>query len=100
MNCLKCGAETPEQQLFCQDCLLSMTNYPVRPDTPVQLPKRTEPSQIKKGKKEVSPEVQIQKLKGRLRRARRALLIVFLLFLAALAGLLMHILQIEGLPLK
>lgn len=48
MNCLKCGQETQAENVFCQNCLLEMEKYPVRPGTVVQLPRRREPSLLKK----------------------------------------------------
>ncbi len=40
MNCMKCGREISNDQVFCEECLLDMKNYPVKPDTPVLLPPR------------------------------------------------------------
>lgn len=40
MNCLKCKRETEGTNVFCQDCLQIMENYPVKPGTPVYLPRR------------------------------------------------------------
>ena len=40
MNCLKCGREIEEGQVFCNDCLVQMAKYPVKPGTAVQLPSR------------------------------------------------------------
>lgn len=40
MNCLKCGKQTHEQQVFCPDCLRVMEKYPVAPGATVQLPQR------------------------------------------------------------
>ena len=48
MNCLKCGRETAGEQVFCQECQLSMEKYPVRPGTLVQLPRRKETPAAKK----------------------------------------------------
>lgn len=61
MNCMKCGRETLENNVFCQNCLAEMEKYPVRPDTVVLLPRRREPSLIKKlPKRHVpTPEEQI-----------------------------------------
>ena len=82
MYCLKCGAETPGQQLFCPDCLQSMEAYPVRPDTPVHLPKRQNLPLAKRNRqKEIPPEVQIAKLKG---KVKKLTLISFALFLSLL----------------
>lgn len=33
MNCLKCGREIEEGQVFCNDCLVQMAKYPVKPGT-------------------------------------------------------------------
>ena len=37
MGCLKCGADTAKDQVFCDACQEEMKQYPVKPDTPVQL---------------------------------------------------------------
>lgn len=42
MDCLKCGVETANGQVFCQTCLEDMQQYPVRPDTAIQLPQRND----------------------------------------------------------
>lgn len=58
MNCLKCGKETAETQVFCEDCLRTMDNYPIKPGTPVHIPKRAPMEQEKKQlrKKELSKD--------------------------------------------
>ena len=38
MLCLRCGRETPNEQIFCERCLKTMEKYPVKPGTAVQLP--------------------------------------------------------------
>lgn len=40
MYCIKCGKETEEGQVFCEDCLADMAIHPVKPGTPVLLPIR------------------------------------------------------------
>lgn len=63
MNCLKCGREIPEHQVFCEDCLLVMQKYPVPPDTVVQIPRRTSAPVRKTVKKRSIPlEEQVKKL--------------------------------------
>jgi hypothetical protein len=81
MNCLKCGAETQDRQVFCPKCQESMKAYPVRPDTPVSIPvrKATAPSK-KPAPRQPKPEEIIQ----RLRRRVTALTITALVLLAAL----------------
>lgn len=87
MNCMKCGCEIPEDQVFCDACLEEMHRYPVNPNTPVVLPKRTSSPVTRKvpRKKTVSPEAQIQILKHRIR-----LLSVLLVAISLLAGLLVY----------
>lgn len=61
MNCMKCGREIPLGQVFCKECLADMEAYPVKPDTPIQLPvqsaeaapKRAQPQ--KKSRKKADP---------------------------------------------
>ena len=55
MNCMKCGRETRDENVFCQDCLLDMEKYPVRPGTVVLLPRRRESSVVKKIQKRHVP---------------------------------------------
>lgn len=40
MYCLKCGKDTEEGHVFCNTCLRTMAEYPVKPGTPVVLPQR------------------------------------------------------------
>ena len=69
MNCMKCGQETQDQNVFCEDCLAVMKKYPVRPDAAVKLPKNREPSVNKKAPKKhgPTPEEQIKVLRKRLK---------------------------------
>ena len=85
MNCMKCGQETTEQNVFCEECLAVMAKYPVRPDTAVKLPKNRAPSVVKKAPKRhvPTPEEQIKVLRRRLR------ILMFLLLLCIAAIVLM-----------
>lgn len=85
MNCLKCGRETSSEQCFCQDCLLDMEKYPVKPGTVIQLPKRREGSSSRKSAKRrsVSLEDQVKSLKKRI----RILTVLLILALAVIASL-------------
>ena len=40
MKCLKCGTDTGKDAVFCNDCLQSMEQYPVKPGTVIQLRRR------------------------------------------------------------
>lgn len=94
MNCMKCGRELSDTQVFCPQCLKQMEQYPVKPGTPVLLPpSRTgRPSAGKKHPKpEKKPEEQVQALRSALSWLTVALVVALLAF-ALCAGLLLHIL--------
>ena len=38
MNCIKCGRDITDNNVFCQECLAQMAEYPVKPGTPVVIP--------------------------------------------------------------
>lgn len=88
MNCMKCGRETVEGQVFCNACLEEMEKYPVKPGTVIQLPRRREDPAAKKTysrrKNVQAPEEQIRSLKKVIRRLIAAVLI--LLVLVAVSG--------------
>ena len=50
MNCVKCGRETAEEQIFCEVCLREMEDYPVKPGTAVLIPNRNPEEPVKKAK--------------------------------------------------
>lgn len=82
MNCLKCGRETDDEQVFCQDCLLDMERYPVRPGTLVQLPVRTARATARKAapkKRSVPLDEQVRILRKRQRSLTLALMLFVLL---------------------
>lgn len=76
MNCIKCGRETVDEDVFCQDCLLEMEKYPVQPGTVVLLPRRKDYSYTKKNSKRHVPSVEEQIA---ILRKQVGLLIFFLL---------------------
>ena len=86
MNCMKCGRETENEQVFCQDCLQVMEKFPVRPGTVVLLPRRREPSVIKKNIKRHVPsaEEQVKILR------KRVLTLTLLLIMCIVAIVLMY----------
>ena len=67
MNCMKCGREISDDQIFCPACLELMKDYPVKADISVQIPHRPEalPKKPQPRKKAGTPEEQIQRLKRR-----------------------------------
>lgn len=88
MNCMRCGREIDDKQVFCEDCLLDMEKYPVKPGTTVQLPRRKDSYNQKKAhsrrKTKLPPEEQVKLLRKRLHVM--AAIIVVLLVLVALLG--------------
>ena len=81
MYCLKCGKETDADQVFCNHCLETMEQYPVKPGTPVQLPKKENTGAAKKQhRRRLTMEEQNQ----RLRVTVRTLLILNLILLCLL----------------
>ena len=77
MKCMKCGQEIGEGA-FCAECLAEMEKYPVKPDTPVRLPRRPDPA-LKRAlrKKGAQEDEQVRVLK------KQVHLLAWLLILAA-----------------
>ena len=69
MYCLRCGVETKNDQVFCENCLTNMERHPVKPGTPVKLPKRNDaPTAKQQGRrKKPTQEEQILRLKAQQR---------------------------------
>ena len=88
MNCMKCGREIGENQVFCDHCLEIMAKYPVKPGIAVQLPSKKSTPVLKKvhprRRQAVPPEEQVKVLKKRLRR----MVMIWLLTLVLLAATL------------
>ena len=84
MNCLKCGRDIEEGQLFCGSCLEVMQKYPVKANTAVQLPHREE---SQSGRKAPAKRRQAPTAEEKLQTARRFLRRILVLWLITL-GLL------------
>ena len=100
MNCLKCGRKTVDDRVFCDDCLAVMDRYPVKPGTPVHLPRHAFiPTKVKQAprKRAISQEEQILGLKKRLRRSR-LIGLVLLLVLCLVSVLLVREFAGEDIP--
>ena len=102
MNCLKCGREISDKDVFCPDCLADMEKYPVKPGTAVHIPVRREepaaPSKQPK-KKALTPEQQVVKLRKKLNRLRVTLILLLLLILlGVLGGLQLLKIAYESMP--
>ena len=85
MNCMKCGRETGETQIFCDECLADMAKYPVKPGTVVQLPARPKDVPVKKSgrRPQMPPEEQIKLLKKRISILRFLLTLTTALLITA-----------------
>ncbi len=94
MHCMKCGKKTDETQVFCEDCLAVMANYPVRPDTVVQLPIRATAPAKKAAprKRPLSPEAQLVRTRKTVKRLAMALGCA-LLALCLSVSFLIHIIE-------
>lgn len=82
MNCIKCGRETGENQVFCELCLGEMENYPVNPGTAVHIPPRAPEEETKKNQAKKKPvpsaSEQVLRLKKKLFRTRLMLAVMLL----------------------
>ena len=67
MNCMKCGREIEDSQIFCPKCLEIMEKYPVKTDVVIKIPVQPDPSAKKAQprKKVRTPEEQVLLLKRR-----------------------------------
>lgn len=81
LYCMKCGREVKDNQVFCDQCLSVMKQYPVKQDIRVQLPHRDVQAEKKAPakKRTLSPEEQVSKLRGTVKRLSVVLACVFLL---------------------
>ena len=60
MKCIKCGKDTVGSAVFCDSCLDDMAQHPVKPGTPVILPKRDSMPVVRHSRNRVmKPEQQI-----------------------------------------
>ena len=61
---MKCGTAILSGQVFCEECLADMELHPVKPDTPVILPRREKQAAQKRGRKRLrKPEDIISRLR-------------------------------------
>ena len=89
MNCMKCGRTTQDDQVFCETCLKDMSAYPVKPGTPVNIPKRPQKKAAEPAKKE-KPEEIIAQLRKTIRAWRITVLVLLLLLIVSVSLLGWH----------
>lgn len=92
MNCLKCGKETKDDQVFCPHCLDIMKDYPVKPQSHIHLPNRAPTPVVKKSwfkRRSMSTEEQLQFAK-KVMGSLLALVALLTLILVVLGATLAH----------
>lgn len=87
MNCLKCGAETQDRQVFCQHCQQVMLQYPVRPDAPVFLPTPRANTPKRPTLRQEKPEEQLARMRKKVHRLGILAAVLFLALSVSLFGL-------------
>ena len=85
MNCMKCGRDIEEGQVFCGSCLTDMANYPVKPNTAIQLPHRSESVPVKKA---AAKRRQAPTAEEKFQTAKRFIKRILILWLITLALLI------------
>lgn len=83
MNCMKCGRKLKDEQVFCPECMAVMEAYPVKPNTPIQLPPQspTPATPPKYTRRRIrKPEEQIARLRSTVRWLVLALAVALLAF--------------------
>ena len=94
MSCLKCGKDTEEKQVFCEECRSGMEKHPVKPGTPMHLQFRETKTQGKKThrRKEQDPKEAVRQQRKMIRWLT-VTVAVMTLVICFLAGLLIHALE-------
>ena len=62
MNCMKCGTEIENGNVFCESCLADMNRYPEKPGTRILLPNHPAPEAVKKQPVRRRPPTTAEKL--------------------------------------
>ena len=96
MNCMKCGRETEADNVFCEECLERMAEYPVNPLTLVQIPHRPAGPEAKKNHpRRQTPEEQITALQKRCHRLGRMLVLLLLLLTVVAAAAALAVSELD-----
>ena len=81
MHCLKCNRETEDNQVFCKECLAQMAKEPIKPGTPVTIPKRPPSTPRENLPPAVRPEEQVVQLQHQVSRLHKWITVVTVLLL-------------------
>ena len=79
MNCMKCGREVEQNQIFCPDCLAEMEKYPIKPGTVVQLPAQSTEALPKKQFHHRRPILSLDEQVARLKKSVHGLVLALIL---------------------
>ena len=80
MNCMKCGREVDEGQVFCGECMENMEHEPIKMNTPVLIPVQP-PKKSSPRRQVVNPEEEVKRLE---KLNQNLFLILLLLFTTTL----------------
>lgn len=98
MFCVKCGRETEDEQVFCEGCLQTMAQYPVKPGTPVHLPHREQKKKPTPRKRTLTAEEQVYQLKLTVKRLLTAVAILTVVLCLATIALIHTLLDGQSAP--
>ena len=90
MSCLKCGQEVSAGQIFCDSCLADMERHPVKPGTPVIIPKRSNPPPSKRTYKRLQKPEDLIASQRQLIGWLLTTVIILILGLAAMTFMMFH----------
>ena len=91
MHCMKCGTKIEDRQVFCTVCLEDMAQYPVKPNTHINLPIRPAQPPVKKKSRrgrDLKPEEQLRLARKAIRNLAIALAVVVIAFVLTATMLL------------
>ena len=90
MNCMKCGREVDEGQVFCAECLESMAHDPINLNTPVMIPAQP-PKKASPRRPVFNPEEEVKWLE----KLNRNLCLVLVLLAVTVLLLLIYVFNRE-----
>ena len=93
MDCIKCGRQAKEGQVFCPDCLEVMRLYPVKKDAVVQIPNREAKHPERQAPMRDSSSQETIRRQRTVIRVLSGVVIFLAILLLVTAGLLLYTLQ-------
>lgn len=89
MSCLKCGRETAQGNVFCEECLEHMAAHPVKPGIRITIPQRPKSEPVHVVPKVQTPEEIIERLRRRI-RVMMIVILVLVIGLCTSAGIIAY----------